>query len=109
VDPDLSVIIPAYNEAERIMPTLQRINDYLMSGSFTSETLVVLDGLTDNTLGVFRQDAEKVPHLRVLDRRHNRGKGYTVREGMLKAAGRLRLFCDAENSTNIAHFGRVSL
>lgn len=107
MDPDLSVIIPAYNEAERIIPTLQRINDYLASSSLSSEILVVLDGPTDNTRGVLREVAEKVPNLRILDRRHNRGKGYTVREGMQKASGRLRLFCDADNSTDIAHFDKM--
>jgi glycosyltransferase involved in cell wall biosynthesis len=66
-----------------------------------------LDGPTDNTLGVLREFAEKVPNLRILERRENRGKGYTVREGMLKAAGRLRLFCDADNSTDIAHFDKM--
>jgi dolichyl-phosphate beta-glucosyltransferase len=107
VDPDVSVIIPAYNEAERITPTLDRINDYLGGCSFRSEILVVLDGATDNTLGVLREVAEKVANLRILDRQHNRGKGYTVREGMLKASGRLRLFCDADNSTDIGHFDRM--
>ena len=107
VDPDLSVIIPAYNEAERIIPTLQRINDYLASSSLSSEILVVLDGPTDNTIGLLREVSEKVPNLRILDRHRNRGKGYTVREGMLKASGRLRLFCDADNSTDIAHFDKM--
>jgi dolichyl-phosphate beta-glucosyltransferase len=107
VDPDLSIIIPAYNEAGRIAPTLRRINDYLMGGSFTFEVLVALDGPTDNTLEVLREFAEKMPNLKILERWHNRGKGYTVREGMLKASGRLRLFCDADNSTDIAHFDQV--
>ncbi len=107
MDLDLSVIIPAYNEAERIIPTLQRINDYLRGSSFSSEILVVLDGPTDNTLGVLREVSEKVPNLRILERHRNRGKGYTVREGMLKASGRLRLFCDADNSTDIAHFDNM--
>ena len=107
VDPDLSVIIPAYNEAERIIPTLQRINDYLAGRSLSSEILVVLDGPTDNTIGLLREVSEKVPNLRILDRHRNRGKGYTVREGMLKASGRLRLFCDADNSTDIAHFDKM--
>jgi glycosyltransferase involved in cell wall biosynthesis len=107
VDPDVSVIIPAYNEAERIAPTLRRINDYLGGCSFSSEILVVVDGATDNTLGVLRETAEKVAKLRILDRQRNRGKGYTVQEGMLKASGRLRLFCDADNSTDIGHFDKM--
>ena len=107
MDPDLSIIIPAYNEAGRIALTLQRIRDYLVGDSFSSEVLVVLDGPTDNTLEVLRECAETMPNLRILERRDNRGKGYTVREGMLKASGRLRLFCDADNSTDIAHFDKM--
>jgi dolichyl-phosphate beta-glucosyltransferase len=107
MDQDLSVIIPAYNEAERITPTLRRITEYLRGSSFSSEILVVLDGPTDNTLDVLREASGKVPNLRILDRQRNRGKGYTVREGMLKASGRLRLFCDADNSTDIAHFDKM--
>lgn len=107
MDPDLSVIIPAYNEAGRITPTLRRVNDYLRGSSFSSEILVVLDGPTDNTLGVLREVSEKVPNLKILERQRNRGKGYAVREGMLKASGRLRLFCDADNSTDIVHFDRM--
>jgi dolichyl-phosphate beta-glucosyltransferase len=56
MDPDLSLIIPAYNEVGRIAPTLERINNYLTGSSFTSEILVVLDGPTDNTLGVWLVD-----------------------------------------------------
>jgi dolichyl-phosphate beta-glucosyltransferase len=104
---DLSVIIPVYNEAERIARTLERINDYLGTHSLSSEIVVVLDGPTDDTPEVLREVAEKVPRLKILERRENRGKGYTVREGMLTAAGRLRLFCDADNSTDIAHFDKM--
>jgi len=107
VNADVSVIIPAYNEAERIAPTLHRVNDYLGGCSFSSEILVVLDGGTDNTREVLRQVAETVANLKILDRSHNRGKGYTVREGMLKATGRWRLFCDADNSTDIRHFDKM--
>lgn len=107
MDPDLSVIIPTYNEAERITPTLQRINEYLRGSSLSSEILVVLDGPTDNTLDVLGEVSREIPNLRILERQRNRGKGYTVREGMLKTSGRLRLFCDADNSTDIAHFDKM--
>ncbi len=103
----LSVIVPAYNEAGRIGPTLRRLHEYLAGRSFGAEIVVVLDGPTDNTLEVLREVAEKVPNLKILERSHNRGKGYTVKEGMLEAAGRLRLFCDADNSTDIAHFDKM--
>jgi glycosyltransferase involved in cell wall biosynthesis len=93
-NPDRSVIIPAYNEAEaeRIAPTQRRINDYLVSSSFSSEILVVLDGPTDNTLDVVRQVSKGISKLRILERQRNRGKGYTVREGILESIGAIAAF-----------------
>ena len=105
--PDLSVIIPAYNEAERIAPTLQKISDYLGRRSLSSEVLVVLDGPSDHTREVLRGMPCQIPHIKVIDRPVNRGKGFAVREGMLGAVGRIRLFTDADNSTDIAHFEKM--
>jgi len=68
---------------------------------------VVLDGPTDQTREVLKGMTSEIRHVRVLDRKVNRGKGYTVREGMLKALGRIRLFSDADNSTDISHFDKV--
>jgi len=51
--------------------------------------------------------ASEIEHLKILDREVNRGKGFTVKEGMLAAIGRIRLFCDADNSTDIAHFDKM--
>ena len=104
---DLSVIVPAYNEAGRIGPTLRRLNDYLAGSSFSYEIVVVLDGPTDNTREILQEIPEKICNLKTIDRAINRGKGYTVREGMLRACGRLRLFCDADNSTDIVHFDKM--
>lgn len=103
----LSVIVPAYNEAERISKTLARLHQYLNDSSFTYEILVVLDGPTDNTRNVLSCASETVRNLKILDRSVNRGKGFTVKEGMLKACGRIRLFTDADNSTDIAHFEKM--
>lgn len=100
----LSVIVPAYNEAERLPRTLRRIHQYLASSSFSYEIVVVVDGPTDATLDVLREISSEILHLKVLNRPTNRGKGHSVKEGMLKAAGRVRLFTDADNSTDIAHF-----
>jgi glycosyltransferase involved in cell wall biosynthesis len=54
-----------------------------------------------------RAAARDMPQLKILDRKINRGKGFTVREGMLAASGQIRLFCDADNSTDIAHFDKM--
>lgn len=103
----LSVIVPAYNEAERLPRTLERFNKYLSSTGFTYEILVALDGPSDRTREVLREMRREIPHLKVMDRPVNHGKGFTVKEGMLRAAGRIRLFTDADNSTDIAHFDKM--
>jgi len=51
--------------------------------------------------------ASEIEHLKILDREVNRGKGFTVKEGMLAAIGRIRLFSDADNSTDISHFDKM--
>ncbi len=102
--PYLSVIIPAYNEEKRIGRTLAAIYAYLLAQAFTWEILVVLDGSRDNTLQVVQQFADGKSGIRWIARRENRGKGFTVRQGMLAALGQIRLFTDADNSTEITHF-----
>ena len=104
---DLSVIVPAYNEAERIGKTLTRVHDYLARSALSWEILVVIDGSKDRTLEIVRRQALQAPALRIVERSVNRGKGFTVREGMLQACGRIRLFTDADNSTDIAHFDKM--
>jgi dolichyl-phosphate beta-glucosyltransferase len=104
---DLSVIVPAYNEAERITKTLRRLDAYLAAGSLTYEIVIVLDGPTDSTRDVLGKLSGEIAHLKVIERHVNRGKGFTVKEGMLNANGRVRLFTDADNSTDIAHFDQM--
>ena len=98
------MIVPVYNEAARLPPTLRRLQEYLSKTPFKSEILVVLDGPTDGTPEVLRHISPKIEGLKTIELGENRGKGYTVREGMLKASGQIRLFTDADNSTDIAHF-----
>jgi dolichyl-phosphate beta-glucosyltransferase len=102
----LSVIVPAYNEAARIGKTLERVQQYLTHAPFSYEILVVIDGSTDATAEVVRR-AEGISGLRLIERGVNRGKGFTVGEGMLAAVGQIRLFCDADNSTDIGHFDKM--
>jgi dolichyl-phosphate beta-glucosyltransferase len=103
-DPYLSVIVPAYNEVSRLPKTLRRFQEYFSSHPYTYDITVVLDGPRDNTIEVARKMSHQIKHMRVLERTQNRGKGYTVREGMLAATGKIRLFADADNSTDIEHF-----
>lgn len=103
---DLSVIMPAYNEASRLPETLRRFQEYLSTKPFSYEIVVCLDGPTDPTRKVLDDMVREIKHMKILDRKVNRGKGYTVREGMLQASGRVRLFADADNSTDISHFDK---
>lgn len=73
----------------------------------SAEIIVVLDGSTDATLEIARAAARDVPQVKIIDRKVNRGKGFTVREGMLAASGQIRLFTDGDNSTDIAHFDKM--
>ena len=85
--PYLSVIVPAYNEEARIGDTLIAIDDYLSRQSYSWELLIVLDGCSDNTVGKVEDFAKGKQSVRWIDRKENRGKGYTVRQGMLEAKG----------------------
>jgi dolichyl-phosphate beta-glucosyltransferase len=105
--PYLSVIVPAYNEERRITDTLLSIHEYLCRQSFTWEILVVLDGGEDETLSRVQDFAKGKENVRWFSRTENRGKGFTVREGMLGAKGEIRLFTDADNSTDISHFDQM--
>lgn len=105
----LSVIIPAYNEEERIGKTLRRVDAYLKEQVFPAEIIAVIDGAKDNTAKAVSDLQSEILNLRLIDRKENRGKGYTVREGMLAAIGEIRLFTDADNSTDISHFDKMKL
>jgi len=99
-EPYLSVVIPAYNESSRLPVTLAKVMDYLAKRDYTYEVLVVDDGSDDNTCDVVEKLASDHPHLQVVRNPH-RGKGYTVRTGMLKANGRYILYSDADFSAPI--------
>lgn len=97
----LSIIIPAFNEQDRISATLHDIRDYLEGKQYKYEVLVVNDGSTDRTSEVVKTVLPHMANLRIIDNETNHGKGKVVRQGMLSANGRWRLFMDADNSTNV--------
>ena len=99
--PDLSIIIPSYNEESRLPATLDRIAEYLSTTGRKAEVLVVDDGSLDGTAAVAEYFCIKIPTLRVVSNGVNRGKGYSVRHGMQEARGRVALFTDADLSAPI--------
>ena len=103
--PYLSIVIPAYNEAARLPPTLLRIRDHLASWDQPYEIVVVDDGSSDGTAEAARQVGG--PELAILRNERNRGKGYAVRRGMLEARGERRLMTDADLSTPIEELTRL--
>ena len=98
---DFSVIIPAYNEAERISPTLDRVLEWIDQEGRRAEVLVVDDGSSDDTCGVVRARSESDGRLRLIENGANRGKGYSVAHGVREARGAWILFSDADLSTPV--------
>lgn len=95
---DLSIVIPAYNEALRITPTLEATAQFLAAHPGSWEIVVVDDGSRDDTIAVCEAVATRIPNLRVIASKPNRGKGSAVRIGMLAARGRIRVMFDADGS-----------
>ena len=102
-----SIVIPAYNESERIRATLDRVLTHIQERGWNAEILVVDDGSTDDTSEIVRQYASDHPVLRLLQNPGNRGKGYSVRNGMLHASGEVILFTDADLSSPIEEADRL--
>lgn len=96
-----SIVIPAYNESERIRATLDKILIHIKEQGWNAEILVVNDGSTDATAQIVQAYAAEHPELRLLQNPGNRGKGYSVRNGMLHATGEVVLFSDADLSSPI--------
>ncbi len=108
--PQLSIVVPAFNEGARLGATLPRILEYLNTSGAAAELIVVDDGSTDDTASV----AEKALALatgrveaRVIRYEKNRGKGYAVRKGLLTAAAEIALFSDADLSTPVTEIEKL--
>ena len=101
LDPTYSIVIPAYNESARLGATLEKVLAYVHARGWDAEVIVVNDGSRDNTGGIVQAMAAKDSTLRLVENPGNRGKGYSVRNGMLHSRGRIVLFSDADLSSPI--------
>jgi glycosyltransferase involved in cell wall biosynthesis len=109
LDPTYSIVIPAYNESARLGATLEKVLAYVHAQGWDAEIIVVNDGSRDNTADIVRSFAKKNPALRLFENPGNRGKGYSVRNGMLNARGRIVLFSDADLSSPIEEAPKLFL
>ena len=105
--PHLSVVIPAYNEETRLPDTLKRVAAYFKEQAYPVEIVVVDDGSSDQTAAVTQAFARQHPEVRLIQNEH-RGKGFTVRTGVLQARGAHILVCDADLATPIAEEQKLS-
>jgi glycosyltransferase involved in cell wall biosynthesis len=105
--PQYSIIIPAYNEGERIATTLERVLRYAGEQRWNAEIIIVDDGSHDTTTDIVRQQMQQNPAVKLLQNPGNRGKGYSVRNGMLNAIGNVLLFSDADLSSPIEEANKL--
>ena len=104
---DYSIVIPAYNESVRIIPTLDRVLAYIQQQGWEAEIVVVNDGSRDDTAEIVRDYASGSASVRLVENPGNRGKGYSVRNGILHAKGAVVLFTDADLSSPIEEASKL--
>ncbi len=104
----ISIVVPAYNEQARLPDTIRRIQEYLSRSEWIFyEILIVDDGSTDGTAAIAEEFERENPNVRLVRNPGNRGKGYSVRHGMLEARGEWRLFTDADLSAPIEELEKL--
>ncbi len=99
--PQYSIVIPAYNERARILATLRAVVECIRTRQWSAEVVVVNDGSRDTTAELVRSFAAQMPEVRMLENPGNRGKGYSVRNGLLHSLGNVVMFTDADLSAPI--------
>jgi glycosyltransferase involved in cell wall biosynthesis len=105
--PTHSIVIPAYNESERLAVSIPRVQEYVRSRRLEAEIIVVNDGSRDDTAEVVRRFSESDQAILLVENPGNRGKGYSVRNGMLHARGDVALFTDADLSSPITEADKL--
>lgn len=103
----LSVIVPAFNEAQTLENNIREFDKYLSRQNYDYEIIIINDGSSDNTAAIARELGLKLPKLRFIDNQVNQGKGAAVKQGFQEAEGNFQLFLDADNATSIDHLEKV--
>jgi dolichyl-phosphate beta-glucosyltransferase len=104
---ELSIVIPVFNEENRVVDTLVQSETYLKSKRIQAEMIVVDDGSSDRTIPVvedFRKKRKLSKRLRIIRQPINRGKGAAVKAGVMAAQGQVVLYMDADNSTPLSEY-----
>jgi len=102
-----SIVIPCYNERDRLPDTLQAVEDYVVGTGAVTEILIVDDGSADGTGDWAREQADQRRNIRVVSYGGNRGKGFAVKTGMLEARGKSVLFMDADSATPVTEADKI--
>src|SRR5262245_31130781 len=97
--PLVSIVVPAFNEAARIGDSIRKIDEFMRTSPGSFELLVVDDGSVDDTVNLVKRS--RIKSLQLVQNDQNRGKGYSVRRGVLAASGKYVLFTDADLSAPI--------
>ena len=105
--PKYSIVIPAYNESSRILATLESVVSGVRARRWSAEVVVVNDGSRDATAQIVRDFMRSAPEVRMIENAENRGKGYSVRAGLLQAQGEVVMFTDADLSAPIEEAERL--
>lgn len=105
-EPLVSIIIPAYNEFHRLEASIRAMREYLGSVRWSHEVIFVIEKSSDGTLELARRLTDRLPEFTVIGHEVQRGKGFAVRTGMLRARGGIAFFMDADLSTPLAEIGR---
>lgn len=105
--PKYSIVIPAYNESSRIRASLEQVLRFIAEQNWNAEVVVVNDGSRDDTADIVREFVARTSAVRLIENPGNRGKGYSVRNGVLHATGEEILFADADMSSPIREASKL--
>lgn len=103
----LSIIVPAYNEEANLNKNIKEFNRYLSQQSYDYEIIIVNDGSNDKTEEIAKNLISQNKNIKLINNNKNKGKGAAVRQGLLAASGKYRLFIDADGATSIEHVEKI--